>query len=232
MPRYIAEVARQSGTGLPGDQAENVWHFSSAGSGPGTTAEAAAIVTALATFYTVGPTGSLSPVQVYLSSAWSETTIVKVYDEDVVTKPKPILHSGNFEIITSASPLPENVALCLSYRSTANAPRHRGRIYMGPLGNGAMDDSGSTQDAPLVESRPSVGFRQSLAAAAGKLVGEQTGGVTWCLRSGLGAGTWNNKTKTGTKIVTYEPVQGGWVDNEWDTVRSRRIKASTRSLFP
>lgn len=232
MSRYIAQVARLSVTGLPGDEAENVFHFNSATTGAGTVTEATAIVTALAAFYSTDHSGVGDPVlAAYLSPAWSETTIVKIYDEDDTSKPKPILHQGNFTMAFSSDPIPENVALCMSYRSTSNAPRHRGRIYIGPLSSLAMDAAGTTQDAPLTESRPSVNFQTVLAKSGAFLRGTLSGGVIWCVRSGLGAGSWSAKTKTGTKVVTYEPVQAGWVDNEWDTQRRRRIKASTRTVF-
>lgn len=243
MSRYIAQVTRLSVTGLPKDEAENVFHFNSATAGAGTVGEGTSIVTALASFYNISHTAASggTPLAGYLSPAWSETTTVKVYDEDDATRPRPILHQGNFAMAeATANPLPENVALCMSYRSTANAPRHRGRIYLGPLAASAMDAPGVTQDAPLVESRPSTYFQYALAGAGSFLRGADydthvaaplAGGIVWCVRSGLGTGTWSNKTKTGTKVITYEPVQAGWVDNEWDTQRRRRIAASSRLPF-
>jgi hypothetical protein len=241
MSRYVVQVARQSLTGLPKDQAENVFHFSSATAGAGTVPEATACVTALASFFdTAHTTGGGPALQSYLSPAWSETTIIKVYDEDNAVKPKPVLYTGNFTITTSGNPLPETVALCMSYRSTENAPRHRGRIFIGPLSDLAMDTNYTEQDAGLIESRPSLAFQAALAGAGGFLRGALAGGVLWCVRSGIGAGTWavtakhTATTKTqfaGTRIITYEPVQAGWVENEWDTQRRRHIASTARAPF-
>lgn len=98
---------------------------------------------------------------------------------------------------------PREVACCLSFRGEANNARSRGRIYVGPYPSAQMGQ------------RPSAGVRDNLmtlATAIGNLGGVN---IDWCVRSVTGN--------------TMSPVKFAWADDEWDTVRSRGLKATTRS---
>lgn len=238
MGSYIAQVSFQSNSGLSKDRFENVWHYSS-GPGAGTTGDASGIVSKLSDFYTAGGAGGV-PLSQFLSPELNRTVLVKVYDEikPAGGGPRPILLSGQFDMPVFGpgnKGLPEEVAICLSYYSTVNQPRHRGRIYIGPLNITVLEED--------AQPRPTAAFLQNLADAAARHRDNPLGGTlsgvppiidfpldftlaasfpSWSIRSGLGSGT------KAAPIVRYENVQHGWVDNEWDGQSRRRVEASAR----
>lgn len=131
---------------------------------------------------------------------------VKAYDAQGTV---PVYPEGNAIRSTGvfpASDAPREVALCLSYYSERNIARQRGRLYlpvfaMG-IGTGAARPSG-----------PNLAKVMSLGPIL-----EQLGGidVDWCVYSRL-----QNVAR---------PVTNYWCDDEWDTVRSRGLRATTRQL--
>src|SRR5215211_4108952 len=108
-----------------------------------------------------------------------------------------------------ASVGPREMALCLSYYSTWNRPRTRGRVYIP-----ASFVGGATQLRPTS--------------------GQITQALDWrtYLTSGLPAGH-NMVVYSRTADASYG-VTNFWVDDEWDVVRSRGRKPTTRQLatFP
>ncbi len=104
---------------------------------------------------------------------------------------------------TAAGTVPREVALCLSYFSERNIKRFRGRLYVGPF--------------PFAEERPNgpqVDGVKALATAMANIGGID---VDW--------GLWSPTRGAFSKITA------GWVDNEWDTIRSRGLKPTTRSTY-
>jgi hypothetical protein len=100
---------------------------------------------------------------------------------------------------------PREVACCLSFFGVRNAPRFRGRLYIpayASLAPGAMG------------GRPSVAYREKIGTLATSLAGLGGADVDWVVYSRL----------TDTAI----PVSNWWVDDEWDTIRSRGLRATTR----
>lgn len=237
--RYIVQVAFQGPSGIPKDQFENVWHFT--GTGASKIADAHAAASRAAAFYMLGTGDAM--VANYLSF-WENFRVgIKVYDEDEVLRPRTILYSDFMtlpERSGAQASLPEEVALCLSYYSTQNAPRHRGRLYVGPLDIKALGTTDEQDAGP--SSTPGAALIVAMVGAATAIKGDRVptaeeirflGGtvdnsasVEWCLRSGGGT-----KAATKTGIIVYEPVTHGWVDNEWDAQRRRRIQATARSVF-
>jgi hypothetical protein len=101
---------------------------------------------------------------------------------------------------------PREVALCLSYYAQFNRPSFRGRLYLplAVIGGGA---------AAL---RPSAG-QIGAALLWATILGEgMPAGTFWTVYSGVK----NSDAK----------VTNAWVDNEWDTVRSRGMRGDTRQL--
>jgi hypothetical protein len=95
-------------------------------------------------------------------------------------------------------------ALCLSYFADRNLPRKRGRLYIGPFGKVYAGDE-----------RPSSSVIARLAALAGAISG--LGGINM---------QWVQHSPT---TGAYSTVTDWWVDNEWDHVRSRGLKGTTRT---
>jgi hypothetical protein len=103
---------------------------------------------------------------------------------------------------TSASP--REVALCLSYYSQQNIPRRRGRLYI----PAALASGGS------VSRRPTDANLSNVGAVAGILANLGGVDVDWVVYSRA-----NDEAY---------PVSNWWVDDEWDTVRSRGGTATKR----
>jgi len=120
-------------------------------------------------------------------------------------EPRPVKATAAFAISTTLTiaSAPREVALCLSYYSERNLPRFRGRLYLGPW------------PGPL--ERPAQGYIDSAIIIADGL--KDVGGpdVDW--------GLWSPTRNAFSKITA------GWVDDEWDTVRSRGLRSTARTTF-
>ena len=93
---------------------------------------------------------------------------------------------------------PGEVALCLSFYSERNVPRQRGRVYL-PVAHRSSSLGANPGLAILTDA---VALGQQLAAAGGV-------NVDWSIFS--------------TRDQQARKVTDVWVDDEWDTVRSRGI---------
>lgn len=102
---------------------------------------------------------------------------------------------------------PREVACCLSFYSEFNRPRLRGRLYI---------CAALTQSAASTSGRPSLGMRTKVGQLAPIL--QDLGGldVDWCVYSRV-----DNEARA---------VTNWWVDDEWDTIRSRGLRGTTRLL--
>lgn len=120
---------------------------------------------------------------------------------------------------------PSECAVVLSTHASApdvpeNAPggarpkaRHRGRVFVGPLNSNTAATVGATQE--VVVSQP---FRDVLAAAALGLIADSTaGGNPWSVFS--------------RRDLVLRPIVGGFVDDAYDTIRSRGQDATVRTNF-
>lgn len=232
--RLILECTFKDSDGLPKDDFVNVFYMNS--SEVAVEGERVQAVEKVVDFYTNMTEGG-NPVGAYLSPViFPRVGVVKLYDF-ADAKPRPILLQATFVIANSLGDggLPEEVALCLSYYTDRNLPSHRGRIYIGPLASGAANES------PV---RPQAGFMAALADGGTRLIGPlpesfdatvisswdphgaaitdppaaATGVVDWALFS--------------RKLNTQVAIEHGWVDNEWDSQRRRRIAATSRVLYP
>lgn len=105
-----------------------------------------------------------------------------------------------------ASSCPRETALCLSFYSERNVPRYRGRLYM-PVG-------GMGETTPTV--RPTGQQMNRVGEFATAL--QDLGGVDvdWVVYSRIDK--------------QARPVTNWWVDNEWDTVRSRGLRSDSRIM--
>lgn len=129
--------------------------------------------------------------------------ILKAYDAEKPPPSYPIARAeqtGN----PPASSHPREVALCLSYYSTWNRPRYRGRLYL-----------------PSLWTLGTVGVRPSTTQMDAAL--------------SFGANVLRKQLPAATNWVVYSPrnaqaygVTNAWVDDEWDTVRSRGLRSTAR----
>lgn len=145
--------------------------------------------------------------QIYSTTWHNDSREIKVtaYDDQGT---KPVYPSATYvqdEGLAPASDVPREVALCLSFYADRNIPRHRGRIYL-PL---------CTSFSSATGVRPSQGIMDAaldMATAFKNLGGAD---VDWQIRS--------------TRDSTSRNVQQAWVDDEWDTMRSRGMRATRRT---
>lgn len=133
----------------------------------------------------------------------------KVYDM-ADAMPRPIKATGAWaqglaDNASSASG-PREVTLCLSYYSQRNLPRFRGRIHIGPW------------VAVSLPERPPQTIIDAVVNVGTGL--KNIGGidVDWGLISATRGGA-------------FSKVTAGWVDNEWDTIRSRGLRATSRTTY-
>jgi hypothetical protein len=129
---------------------------------------------------------------------------VKVYNAQKAPPSYPLATAsqGTGMIATN---FPREVALCLSYYSTFNRPGYRGRVYIpGSFCGGAM------------------GLRPTSTQMAKALAWTNT------LGKGLPAG--HNMVVYSRKQDQSFGVSNTFVDDEWDTVRSRGLRSTTRQL--
>lgn len=144
----------------------------------------------------------------FTTSWYGPTREVRVKVYKVGPPPQyPLAEKVNNIGLAPASSGPREIALCLSYCGVRNLPRTRGRMFL------AMYPS--IQSANVATLRPSSALRSSAIALAGGIAGLGGVDVDWSVYS----------PTTGE----HEAVKTAWVDDEWDTVRSRGLRPTTRS---
>lgn len=109
------------------------------------------------------------------------------------------------------SPMPREIAVCLSFYATRNLPRTRGRIYL-PAAVGMASGS--------LDARPTSTIRTKalgLATTANQSIPD-IGGID------VKHIVWSDTDRVGRQVTHY------YVDDEWDTVRKRGFRPTTRQL--
>lgn len=141
-------------------------------------------------------------------SAWSGTApaqwTLKAYDADHAPPSYPIAIKEKLGTIPG-NDRPREIALCLSYFVTFNRPSYRGRLYL-----------------PTRWLTGSCGQRPSATQKTEVL--------------SFGQDVLSKNLPTGHKWIVYSsklkqnmgPVGNIWVDDEWDTVRSRGLRPTSR----
>ena len=207
-----------SDTALPEDDCINTWHFLTVGAA--TVADACDdAVLQLGVFY--------AAIDANLAGGTASPLRLKCYD---LADPEPRV--PHLEVTSALTPsvgvnFPNEVAVCLSYRgellSGTNPARRRGRIYIGPL-------TAATGTQATGDMRPNSTFRNVLANAASDIiVAGATADARWVVFSPTLAGPppWDS----GTLEASSCDVQAGFIDDAFDTVRSRGVRTTTRTLF-
>lgn len=131
--------------------------------------------------------------------------VVKAYDAQGTVPVFPVGDAIRNTGLFPESTAPREVAVCLSFYSVRNRPRQRGRLYLPYC---ALGFTGAT----TARAAPSV--RSKVGALAPIL--EDLGGpdVDWCVYS--------------RRDDLARPVTNWWVDDEWDTIRSRGMRGVAR----
>ncbi len=182
----------------------NSWCFS--GTDPGS--DSVAIASALQVFY--------SALSSYLSPAIAQNGHEIKLSDLPGTPPNYPFYTTPFNLSAApaGSPLPSEVATCLSFQGSKAAgfpqARRRGRIYIGPLDTTALDANGRPSSAMLTAiTSAAATFKSTIAALA-----SDTAWSIWSPTDGAAV-----------------PVANGWMDNAFDTQRRRGIDRTTRTTF-
>jgi hypothetical protein len=242
MPDLRAQVSFPAASGLPKDVVTNTWHFDAEIT---LDLELASmrIVDWLIEAYTGLHDAAVGRLSGFYSGGRNGQLSIKVYNLDDPEPRTPIGIGGVNPMPGWAASddenLPDEVALCLSYKGApvvgVPANRQRGRIYLGPFQRQGI--AGSFE-------RPG-GELRTAAALAGQSVIDNSNAdaeLKWIVRS---AGARNNGVSVGKPWeagyvhprnrpilpVLRTVVTEGWVDNAWDTQRSRGVAATGRTIF-
>lgn len=231
-------------SGLARDRVVNTFHFE----GESVNDTWVGIAAAVRQFYAdaTGITGGL-PLAAYLSSVL-QTLDVHVYEVPGTLEASgretptgvPVFSdlgaAGAIAAIGKASSanLPNEVAVCVSYQGTP-APgfeqsRRRGRIYVGPLNNGAKSEGA---DGP----RPSATFRTIAGEAYSRLTADIDPNAEAVVYSRPFAGRAAVERVDRPDLPALAPrpavtvgIDQIWVDDEFDTQRRRGLRRTGRTL--
>lgn len=206
MPIYSCQFTIWPTSNVQADATINTWWCEA-----GSSADALLFSSAVSDFYR-----SLSTY--YPNTVRQNGHTVKIYDwSDPEPRVPRQTATFNFTSVPSGISLPPEVAKCLSFQGVAASgvpqARRRGRIYLGPFNTGSQQSTGG--DA----GRPSGTFTTAMANAADTLLTASKVSSTWF---------WIVYSRVSNSGVE---VENGWVDNEWDTQRSRGRPATSRTVF-
>jgi hypothetical protein len=134
----------------------------------------------------------------------NKPTTVKMYDAQGTPPVFPVAQASGGPATAPGSGVPREVALCLSYYSGQNIPRKRGRLYV----------PAEIVNLNVVTVRPTAPQMTKCGSLAQILADLGGADVDWCVYSRL--------------MDAAYSVSNWWVDDEWDTVRSRGLRSTTR----
>lgn len=227
MAELIVEASFKGVSGLPRDTFVNVFNFNTAA--PANSTDLGIAFEKVAAFYCTPYTTGTALGVLLSPNITPRTLFLKAYDRGDPT-PRNVLATATVTIpnASAGGPLPEQIALCMSYYTDRNIKSHRGRIYVGPLGVAALNPSTGRPFANTQLKLKDAGSDLSIIgppasqAAVDALFTSHTGCslgqvgplVAWALYS--------------PKLNTSTAIHFGWVDDEWDGQRRRRIAATGR----
>lgn len=142
---------------------------------------------------------------------------VKIYDVGALPDAPP-LRTGFFDLSHSftTTPMPNEVACCLSYHAEpqpgVNRQSWRGRMYLGPFCTTAIE-------AVAANARPGATFKAQIL---------NTGAIFFANLLDL-SGSGSKAVILSKKTGFAYPIDNVSVDDEWDTQRSRGLRATTVS---
>lgn len=205
MGRYFAQVTLLSATGNTRDNQVN--GFAAGQIGTLDAAYANSWTTAIKDFYDDLKAGNA------MRGLATGPHLIKFYDIENPPPNYPVFER-TFNFLTSGATveMPQEVALCISYQNTSAVTvpraRRRGRIYIS-----GWTESANTDGRPI-----SANVNSTLTAFSDYVEAFNAIGT-------LEASIWSRVNGT-----TY-PIETAWVDNEWDTMRSRGGRATSRSTW-
>lgn len=129
---------------------------------------------------------------------------IKVYDAQKAPPSYPLAVAEQTGTPPTTS-IPREISLCLSYYATVNRPRYRGRLYIPACFLGTT-----------VGVRPTSPQRDMVMEWVPVLSANLPSGHNWVV--------WSRVAQQQNGVSDW------WVDDEWDTVRSRGLRSTTRTI--
>lgn len=213
---FRAQAVFQGGSGFARDRYVNTFHFIDKEFSTGTVggdfgSYGDELGERVREFY-LEPVETGARVGGYLSPYVLRDFEVRVYDLGNTEDPRPVwVTEHTLPAPSGSDSLPFETAISASYYSFRNVKRQRGRIYIGPLGGLVMENIGGV---PMVKPLVCETISQAMKRLSGEGVMDR---ADWCVFSPT-----DNEAK---------PITGGWVDNEFDTIRARQPRATSRSTW-
>lgn len=209
-----AQVTLERQNGQPEDAIVNTWHFLSNRVDPADAVDDAN--GPLIDFYNAID-GQFSSI---ISGAWQ----IKWYSLNEPTPRVPIITTPADLTTATGTPLPAECAICLSYAAGAGSGdsvrRRRGRIYLGPWDGVALDEAANDGRVQSATQSLIVGAVNTMGTA---LLLTDT---NWAVFSPTTAGP--EPWSAGELVAATHFVSTFYVDNAWDTVRSRGLAPDSR----
>lgn len=214
MTDYLVRATLRSANNAPKDDVQNA--FAVFHNGPITDFDE--VADHFANFY-VQDTTSGAAAGEYLNASIARTQglmIELVESPGVVPNAPAFTKLYDLPAAADTDSLPQEVSVCVSfvdnvYLTTTQPGRHRGRIYFGPLVINAL------QTVTGSYARPSAEIVTVLMQAAAELRDGATFDGAWSIWSRANAALY--------------AVDGGWVDNEFDTQRRRGHVSTVRNIW-
>jgi hypothetical protein len=216
MAKIRAQVVLPRKGLLAEDDVVNTFHFeddSGFATDGGISVNGPGLITRIGTFYTtLGAT-----VFSALLAGTGEVTLYDMAD----AKPRAPRLTGTFTFATSAAAGPAEVALCLSFAAATasgdTAARRRGRVYLGPVASGMFQQLAGASDV-----RPQTTTLDTIVNAAKTMATGGSGAFRLAVFSPTTAGL------DETLDAAWNDVTRLWVDNAFDTMRSRGAQRTIR----
>lgn len=199
-----ALVTLKMDSGIPKDYAVNTFHFRQDTSGLGTLEEIADDL--VAAYQLFRPS--------YPAAVETAGHTIKMYTmEDPEPRAPTLSETWDFSVAPTGNSLPQEVALCVSFQgarvSGQSQKRRRGRVYLGPLAEGAQETNGRPTTVTINRG---VSFGDYLFEAS-----DTSLTYKWCVYS--------------TVDEDLVEITDGWVDNAFDIQRRRGLAPTARTTF-
>lgn len=228
----LVDVALNRISGIPTDASHNTFIFQNEASVP-TEGEMDFCEAAVKGFYNNVHSPSTIPVAGFFAQCVSRVSNAHTMTfygfepgiNDALGAPNKIINWTLQPINGNPVPYPPEVAVVLSlHANNSGFPEHapggarpksrrRGRLYIGPLANSVAGTIGATQEQEVGQP-----YRDVLGGAAAALVAASMGAsLPWSI--------WSRVNGSLSFVV------GGFVDNAFDTLRSRGTDATARTTW-
>lgn len=201
---------------MPRDAQVNTWHFHQVSGTGGSPSDLDNVYDMLEDFYGEANGESPSIASLITRKYMSGKVTMSAYNMEA-PKPRVPINTRVLDwaskMNNGVSPLPAETSLVLSYQATrqdgVRQARRRGRIYLPTFASNTMSDAG----------RPQPGTINAVRRAAAQLKRAADASITW---------EWVVWSPT---MNDHSLVHDGWVDNEWDTLRSRGRESTARGAW-